>query len=221
MKRCEKCNITVSDPKKYCPLCKGVLTEGDGSEAETFPSIPTRYQQYSLYFRLLILISVAGGSISVMINLLLPQSGWWSAIVVLGILCVWVLLGTAIQKNSNISKSILWQSILLSVFLVGWDIFTGWYRWSVNFVLPALYIAAMLGIAIVSRVMRMKAEDYTIYLLIDTVFGLIPLIFFLTGLANVGWLCLASVIISLLSLTAVFLFSEINLWQELKKRFHL
>jgi len=107
------------------------------------------------------------------------------------------------------------------VFLVGWDIFTGWYRWSVNFVLPALYIAAMLGIAIVSRVMRMKAEDYTIYLLIDTVFGLIPLIFFLTGLANVGWLCLASVIISLLSLTAVFLFSEINLWQELKKRFHL
>lgn len=221
MKRCEKCNIAVADPKTRCPLCGGMLSEGDGSEVETFPSIPTRYKQYSLYFRLLILISVGIGIVSVMLNLLLPQSGLWSLIVVGSLLCLWLLLSTAMRKTNNISKNILWQSILLSFLLVGWDLFTGWHRWSVNFVLPALYVAAMLGISIVSRAMRLKAEDYIIYLLVDILFGLIPLIFFLTGLAEIGWLCLLSVIVSVLSLTSVFLFSEINLWQELKKRFHL
>lgn len=221
MKTCEKCKVTVPEPKKHCPLCGGMLLGGDGTEAETFPSIPTIYRQYSLYFRILILVSVAAGVISVMVNLLLPQSGGWSLIVVLGILCMWVTLSTAIRKKSNISKNILWQAVILSLLLAGWDFFSGWHRWSVNFVLPAVYISAMLGIAIVNLVLRMKAEDYVIYLLIDILFGLLPLVFFLTGLANVGWLCLISVAVSVLSLTSIFLFSEINVLQELKRRLHL
>lgn len=221
MKTCEKCKISVPDPKRRCPLCQGMLSGGDGTETDTFPQIPTIYRQYSLYFRLLILVSVAAGLISVMVNLLLPQTGWWSLIVVLGILCMWIPLWTAIRKKSNISKNIIWQAFLLSVLIAGWDGFTGWHRWSVNFVIPAICISAMLGIAIVGKVMHQRAEDYIIYLLIDIVFGLVPLVFFLTGLATVGWLCLISVVISGLCLTSVFLFSEINVFQELKKRFHL
>ncbi len=220
MKQCEKCNVAVSDPKKSCPLCGADLTDGDKTERETFPSIPLRYKRHSLYFRLLILGTVAAGIISVMINLLLPQSGWWSLIVLLGILCFWLLLGTAIQKTNNIAKNILWQSALTSLLLILWDLFSGWHRWSVDYAIPAIYIAAMLGIAVVSQAMRLRGEDYIIYLLVDTLLGLIPLIFFLSGLADVGWLCVISVIISLLTLTSLFLFSDINLFQELKKRFH-
>ena len=78
MKYCEKCKVSVPNPKQRCPLCQGMLTGGDGTETETFPNIPTIYRQYSLYFRLMILGSVAAGVISVMINMLLPDSGWWS-----------------------------------------------------------------------------------------------------------------------------------------------
>ena len=79
----------------------------------------------------------------------------------------------------------------------------------------------MLGIAIVGKVMHLNAEDYIIYLLIDIIFGLVPFIFAVTGLASVKWLCLVSMVVSVLGLTSVFLFSEANVWQELKKRFHL
>ncbi len=221
MKNCEKCGITVPDPKKHCPLCGGMLTGGDGTETETYPSIPTIYKQYSLYFRILILVSVATGAICVMINLLLPQSGLWSVIVLLALVCMWIPLWTAIRKKSNISKNILWQTVILSLLMTGWDYFSGWHRWSVNYVIPAVCIAAMLGIGIVGKVMHQKAEDYVFYLLVDIFFGLVPLIFFLTGLADTGWLCLLCVVVSILCLTTIFLFSEINVIQELKKRFHL
>ena len=79
----------------------------------------------------------------------------------------------------------------------------------------------MLGITIVSKVMHLKAEDYIIYLLINIIFGLVPFIFAVTGLASIKWLCLASMVVSVVGLTSVFLFSEANVWQELKKRFHL
>ena len=51
MKYCEKCKVSVPNPKQRCPLCQGMLTGGDGTETETFPNIPTIYRQYSLYFR--------------------------------------------------------------------------------------------------------------------------------------------------------------------------
>lgn len=221
MKYCEKCKVSVANPKEKCPLCQGMLSGGEGTETETFPNIPTIYSQYSLYFRILILVSVAAALICGMINLLLPQSGWWSLIVIGGLVCMWIPLWTAIRKRSNVAKNIVWQVVIFSVLLVIWDVATGWHRFSVNYVIPALCISAMLGIGILSKVLRLRAEDYLIYLLIDVVFGLVPLIFYLTGLANVGYLCLASVVISILCLTSVFLFSEINVWQELKKRLHL
>lgn len=221
MKYCEKCKVQVPNPKSHCPLCQGMLTQGDGTETETFPNIPTIYRQYSLYFKLLILCSVAAGLISLMINMLLPQSGWWSLIVVGGLVCMWIPLFAAVRKRSNIAKNLVWQVVILSVLISLWDVFTGWHRWSVNFVIPALCISAMLGIAIVGKVMRLRAEEYIIYLLIDVIFGLVPLIFVLTGLATAAYLCLASVVVSALCLTSIFLFSEINVWQELKKRLHL
>lgn len=221
MKYCEKCKVRIPNPKEKCPLCQGMLSAGDGSERETFPNIPTVYKQYSLYFKILILSSVAAGLICVMINLLVPQSGVWSLIVVGGLLCMWVPLWTAIRKKGNLSKNILYQAVVLSVLITLWDIFTGWHRWSVNFVIPALCISAMLGIAIVGQVMHLHPEEYIVYLLIDIVFGAAPLVFFLTGLANVGWLCLISVVISVICLTTVCLFSPIDIRQELRKRLHL
>ena len=221
MKYCEKCKVSVPNPKQRCPLCQGMLTGGDGTETETFPNIPTIYRQYSLYFRLMILGSVAAGVISVMINMLLPDSGWWSLFVVGGLVCMWIPLWTAVRKRSNISKNILYQVVVLSLLLCGWDGFTGWHRWSVNFAIPALCISAMLGITIVSKVMHLKAEDYIIYLLINIIFGLVPFIFAVTGLASIKWLCLASMVVSVVGLTSVFHFTEANVWQELKKRFHL
>ena len=221
MKYCDKCKVMVANPKQRCPLCQGMLRDGDGTEQETFPNIPTIYRQYSLYFRILILVSVAAGLISVTVNLLLPGSGWWSLLVVGGLACMWVPLFTAMRKRSNISKNILWQVVILSVLLLLWDVFTGWHRWSVNFAIPALCISAMLGLAIVGKVMHLQPGDYVIYLLIDVIFGLVPLILWITGLAKVGWLCLASMVVSVLCLTTVLLFSELSVWQELKKRFHL
>ncbi len=221
MKYCEKCKVSVANPKQRCPLCQGVLRDGDGTERETFPSIPTIYRQYSLYFRILILVSVAAGLIAVTVNLLLPESGIWSLFVLGGLGCVWLPLYTIMRKKSNISKNILWQVVVLSGLLVFWDVFIGWYRWSVNFAIPGLCISAMLGLSIVGRVRRLRPEDYMVYLLIDVIFGLVPLLLWVTGVATFGWVCLGSMVVSVLGLTTVLLFSKASVWQELKKRFHL
>ena len=32
MKYCEKCKVSVPNPKQRCPLCQGMLTGGDGTD---------------------------------------------------------------------------------------------------------------------------------------------------------------------------------------------
>lgn len=74
-------------------------------------------------------------------------------------------------------KKLLNLSILISPLSVIWDIATGWHRWSIDFVLPCTYLTVMLAITVISRITRMPAERYLIYLIFLLLFGLIPAVF--------------------------------------------
>ena len=79
MKYCENCKVSVRGNGEFCPLCQHTLI-GEGSE-EVYPKLPTLFHQHALFFKLLIFITAAAGIICVAINLLLPQSGYWSVFV--------------------------------------------------------------------------------------------------------------------------------------------
>ncbi|WMJ21920.1 DUF6320 domain-containing protein [Paludicola sp. MB14-C6] len=221
MKRCQHCNVAVVGQVDTCPLCQCSLDKTGEPSQDIFPSIPTIYHQYSFLLRLVLFISVVIAVASTAINFMFTQSGWWSLFVLGGIACLWISLYFIIQKRANISKTITYQVILISLFSVVWDALTGWRGWSIDYVIPIVCASSMLTVGIITKVKKVPKEDYMIYFVLEALFGIIPIIFFLTGILNTVYPSLICIALSLIFFAALFIFTGPSIIAELKKRLHL
>ena len=221
MKYCEQCKVSVTGQRSRCPLCQSVLRDEGEPYEEVFPVIPTVYNRFQFFFKLLIFASAVLGIVSAVINLLLPQSGVWSLFVLGGIGCLWVFLFITVRKRNNIPKNILWQVAVTILFCLLWDLFTGWHGWSVDYVVPSICVAAMAALAVTAKVFRLVVGDFLFYLLISVLFGILPVISILLGWVQVLYPSLICVGCSLVSLAAVLIFQGENMKREWRRRMHL
>lgn len=226
MNHCKKCNVSILGTRKHCPLCQRKLEQSNQSLSETteiehFPIIPTYFQKFLLFFKILTFLSIATGIICLLIDFLIPGKIHWSLLVIAGIAYVWITLVTAFRKLDNICKNILYQMIFSSIIIMVIDGLTGWHGWSVDFVIPSLCICSILSIAIVAKIMGFGAQQYAIYLIINAFLCLLPLVLMWFGIVHHILLSLISIAINLLVLIFFAIFMGIHIKSELKRRLHL
>lgn len=222
MKYCDKCHVNISGDKKNCPLCQQPVFSIDENVEEVFPEIPTVYRQYHLFFRILIFISAVIGIVSVLINYTLyPHKGAWSIFILAGIGCLWFNIAFAVRKRTNILKNIMYQVVAISISSVFWDIIIGWHRWSIDFVIPIVIAVSMITMAIVAKVMKQYIDDQIIYFCINSLFGIIPIIFVIAGNPNIVYPSVICVAISITTFVGMLVFQGDILKEELKKRLHI
>lgn len=221
MKHCKHCDVDIVGDRKKCPLCHTALPDNEPMSEEVYPMIPTVYHQFHILFKILLFVSVLIAIAVITINLIFEKSGLWSIFVVGGVLCVWLSLGLAIRKRRNIPKSILYQVFLISVICVLWDFFTGWNRWSIDYVVPILCASGMISLLLLSWILKWGIENIIVYFCIDIFFGIVPIVFYLTGQLRVvvpSILCVAG---SLVSIAALIIFKGESIWAELRRRFYV
>lgn len=237
MQNCEYCKITLKGNYEVCPLCGGILQEkGDHGEVkaashlevktashleEVFPNIPTIFQEFNIFIRIIIMISLAAIIISFAVNLIFTKDSRWSLIVAASIACMWISLFFIIRKKNNIPKTIIWQVALIGILSVLWDWSIGWLGWSINFVIPGICIGAMVVMAIAAKILKIGVRDLLVYLFIDIIFGFVPIIFLLSGDLYVTFPSVICVATSAISLSAIVLFEGDNMKAELKKKMHI
>lgn len=220
MKYCNNCNVSVVGKRKICPLCQGRLT-GDKAQEEVFPKISFVYQEHTMFFKIMMLISIIVGTLSLGLNILLPFGGAWSLFVLGGLGSVWASLITAINQRKNIPKNIVYQVMTISVIGLLWDLLTGWRGWSINYVIPLVCIFAMISMAIISKIRKLHIEDYILYLIIDGLFGIVPIIFIILGFLDVLYPSVICIATSIISLSTIMIFEDKKLIAEIKRRLHV
>ena len=220
MQYCEHCKVHIRGNRKYCPLCQNTLSGLGSEEEEVFPDIPVTYQ-YNLMIRVMMFISISIVVVSLAVNAMFPVNVNWPMFIIFGILCIWISLAMVIRKRHNIPKSIIWQVGVISVLAVLWDWKTGWRGWSLDYVIPIVCVVAMIVMYITAKIMRLGVRDFIIYIVLDSIFGIIPIIFLLLNFLHVKYPSVISISISVLSLAAVILFEGDNIREELNKRMHL
>lgn len=221
--KCEKCKATVSGTAKRCPLCQSdLLPSPDGQAPEAvFPVIPLQLKRNRLFLSIIAFITAAAAGICVLINLSVPSQRAWSLFVVGGIISFWLSFSVVIRKMGNIIKTIIWQVVLISGIAVVWDVSTGFYKWSIDFVVPLLCTCAMVAMAVIAKIQKLQVNDYMIYLFIDSILGGVSMILLLCGVLNIvvpSIICIAS---SIISLSALFAFEGKTLISEIHRRLHL
>lgn len=202
-------------------MCQSELVVIDEKVEELYPMAYESEAANYMILKIFAFISVVVSILSVFMNIIIPTKVWWSLIVVATFICLWISLSIAISKHKNILKYLLHQSIIISLFSIFLDYFTGRYGWSINFVIPVIFTLAMIVMYILSKILRLQAGEYMIYLLLDALFGIIPILFLVTDSVKYTVPSFICILVSLISVTALIIFEGRTMLSELKRRLHI
>ena len=220
MQYCEKCRAQILGEKQMCPLCQGELTGAPEGE-DSFPRAPLRLAPHRLLLRLLALGSVAAVVVCAAVDFSFPRGVRWSVFVAAGLASAWVAVGVAVRKRRRPLKAVLWQMCALSLLALAWDHWTGGWGWSVDFVLPILYMCTMVTMTVIARLMRLLPQDCLLYLVLSVLFGVIPLVLLVCGVPRVIYPSVVCAASSLIFLAALLLFEGGAMRDELARRLHI
>lgn len=221
MQFCDKCGVHVIGTLRSCPLCQGPLSgEPDPSE-DVYPHIPLSSRLYAPLLRALILASAIAAASCVAALLIWPRFRWAALAVLAGLGSGWLTVGIAVKKRKKPFQAVFWQICALSLLTVAWDLGTGFLGWSLDFVLPILYACTMLAMTVTARILHLQVQDYLVYLVMDILLGLLPLLLLLCGALRVVYPAAVCVAVSLALLAALVLFEGPALKGELLRRLHL
>lgn len=220
MKYCNNCNLSVVGKRKICPLCQERLAGYDYQE-EVFPKISFVYIEHTMFFKVMLLISIITATISIAVNILLPDRGAWSLFILGGLGSVWASLITLINQRKNIPKNIVYQVMTISIMALIWDLLTGWRGWSINYVIPLVCVFAMISMAVISKIRKLHIEDYILYIIIDGLFGIVPIAFIAFGFLDVLYPSIICIATSVISLSTIIIFEDKKLIAEIKRRLHV
>lgn len=218
---CENCRVRVTGAPRRCPLCQGDLSGQAGGSGNVFPTVGAMADPRRFWINLAILLTVAVAAICVTFNLSPRSTGWWSLFVLAGLASFWIAFTLAVRKRKNIPQTIIWLTAVISIMAVAWDYFTQFRGWSIDYVVPILCTCAMIAMAVLARLTHLGIEDYIIYLIIDSVLGIVPVIFIIFDWLRVEIPSIICVVSSVVSLTALVLFEGPALQAELHRRTHL
>ncbi len=223
MKICENCKTAVKGDWKVCPLCQAPLKEGTANTSHKNTSLQDfslRFSRQNIY-RALITISIFAIILYFIIQAIWSFEFFGLEYIMFGLMVTWLSILTFIRKRRNIAKAIVYLLVLLAFVSVYFDYLNGWQGWSLTFNIPILSISTLVGMMISIHFIKLRAEDYVLYLELAALLGFIPFIFL-----NLGWVVhplpsLFSVLLSLLVFIFTFKRHRHKIKNELKKRFHI
>ncbi|MDF2952554.1 MAG: hypothetical protein K0S18_2137 [Anaerocolumna sp.] len=220
MQHCEHCRIDIRGNHNNCPLCQNALSENNREQDNLFPVVPEFYKN-NVIIRMMIFISICIMVVSYAFDAMFPMRINRPLIIISGILCFWISFAVVIWKRHNIPKTIVWLVAIISVLAILWDWRMGWRGWSIDYVFPITCVFAMAVMYVTAKAMRLAVRDFLFYMVIDVIFGFLPLVFLIFGGLHVIYPSIISVAISVLSLAAIILFEGENIKEEINKRMHI
>ena len=221
MRYCRHCKVYIREERDRCTLCENMLEEELNKESEDiFPEIPPFYESH-LAIKIMIFISIVALVVSFGINMIFPSDINWPILFLFAVVSIWGGLIIIVQKRYHIPKKILWQVIIVSILAVLWDYKIGWRGWSLDYIIPIASVSAMIIMYVTAKIMNLNISDYITYVLLDGIFGIIPILFIIFDLVDVVYPSIISIGFSIISLSAIFIFQGKEIKTEITKRMHI
>ncbi len=221
MNQCTNCNVWIEDGT--CPLCLQYMPEEMlDRKVNRYPIYqPTNQRVRNAFFlRLMIFISVVILSASLLINIFLTPQFFWVYYVAAAIFYLLVAINHTIISSAHMGAKIVYQVISLTGLVIVIDILSGFWRWSVNFIVPFLIITATLVTTIIIVKKRMHWNEYVGFILTLILLGFLPIGIFFTGVSTIFWPSIITSVYASLTFLGFWLFSYKIFKEELIRRFH-
>lgn len=221
MKYCSKCHTDIMGNLVFCPLCQNELQIKDNHIEDLYPTKIEKRSNNHMLLKVFGFIAMITSILAIFFNKALGSKTFWALIVIVVMGFTWLSIATAIKKHGNILKYVWNQMLIITVLTVIVDGLTGQHGWAITFVVPTMLTVAMIVMYLLSKILHLQVGDYMIYLLLDALFGIIPLIFLRTRhlITDIpAWICILT---SIISVVGLIIFEGKNMMSELKRRLHV
>ena len=228
--RCQKCGLTCSGERVYCPLCKKrIIDEGteDSSIKEDFDVFPVTQKKQAdfIFMKIVTFAALAAVIVAGMVDRMMVLSDrTWQPIfflVVIGVAGGYALLIVGQRKWKNIRKMVMYEVIIGMILCIAYDWYTGWKGWSVQIVLPLTVVGMNLLYFILGFVDRKHQTDYGIYFLLTIIATVFVVILVCVGVMHNTMLVTVTTGIGVLLLIAKIIFQGKTFLSELSRRLHV
>lgn len=186
---------------------------------------PEKNEQTKLekkFFQWFSFLCIVGVTFTFGINSIINSGIYWAVFVMGIIFSTWLIFVMGFKKRHNLLKNGMWEMLLITIGCILWDITTKWRGWSVGYVFPITIICIITFMLAAIKIQKLNTKDYMIYLLMAGTYGVVvPLIFLLTNIVTNTIPSLLCVMFSFILLTALIIFKEEEVLQEIHKKFHI
>lgn len=218
---CEHCKTKVAGVYSECPLCHCKLIGEPENDFTQYPILRNETSKIYYIYTLIKLVAIVSCVICVLINYITYKETIWSIFVIAGTICGWIIMSIGISRKANLIKLLQWELYITCGLAVLWDYFTGWHKWSIEFVLPCACIACIIVIFILSAILKKQPKEYLIYLTLVDILGFLPLVILFMDWINIKLPSVICIGCSTLFLVGIFLFKRHAAYGEIKKKLHV
>ena len=224
MSKCWNCGVQLLDPVSVCPLCKCIVEPTEDQEnRQLYPykfaekGIKKMQRALSIYLFAAIVAEViligidyaAGG-----------RPGW--VIIVAGLFAYgYVTLKVSIQMHTGYRLKMILQTLLGVAVLFLIDLETGFYGWSLNYILPASFILMDVALVILMIANKRNWQSYIpLELLVIALSVSSPVLWYLGIVSNIV-VGVAALAFSILVFVGTMIIGGKRARDELYRRFHV
>ena len=212
---CKSCAVRVPY-NSHCPLCGRFIREAQ--PAERYPAASDRTAGAKKIMRFIFIVS---GIIMLFIELILPNFLGWSIIACSALCFVWFTVFKPIFDSKPFGLFILYDVLLLwlTTFLI--DAMSGYLKWSLEYVWPAVIVAGITVILFSSIIGKLKWSVIGTPLVIMTALSVTMLVAGYCNAFSYMRLWLISTLYSAFCLFALKYFLRRAFNEELSRIFHI
>lgn len=132
-----------------------------------------------------------------------------------------VIAAGTVKKELNIGKLVMWDMVAIHVAIFLLDLFLGWERVSVNYVIPSTILLADIVITALMYFHRVKWQSYFMYQITLAIWSFFPVILILFGVVNKPYVSVLTVTVTVLLFIITIFSRRKSTLKELIRRFHI
>jgi hypothetical protein len=221
MQICNKCNIRIRGRKECCPLCQGKLTETEGDENYAFPVLARKRISSITFLKVCTFIFIVAEIVFGTVNIMTEGRYSFIGPVILGLVVAWADIVATMYLRNNIIKVITFEVLVAIVVDFYVDLRTGFYGWSVNWMIPMTLIGLAIATIVAATIMKLRLDEYILYIVFDFVMALLQIICIKNGMNTLPWPAASSIMFYLILIAALVIFRFRDLKNASEKMFNI
>ena len=204
-------------------MCQGPLKEVEGGEDVTasFPTLKKKKMSHITIMKMTTFICAVLEIILISLNIMLGEAVAFLGPIFLGILGAWIAVLATVYFRNNILKLITWEAIVAIIADIYIDYNTGFYGWSIDWVVPITLMALGVLTFVIAICIKLRFDEYIFYLLFDLIMTVLQIICVTKGITKNFWPTGISIMLYMILLAGVLIFRFRDLKKASEKMFNM